>query len=417
MENKYNNSHEGEEIDLIELLLNRQAELNALLEITQAINSNVPGAVLIEMLELILKNNLKVGKFRLLLTDGAEFICVSQFGGDQAEESEDYNLISKELVELKNPTQLSDHPDPALNNYDFFIPVYHKNQALAYILVGDFSTPEKLLGNKIDYIQTLINVIVVAFENKKLFKERIQKERLQKEVELASQVQSMLIPQELPKDKVLDVEAIYRPHQNIGGDLFDFIELNEEEVFWCIADVSGKGISAALLMANFQASLRALVSSAISLPELLARLNKVVFHNTKGERFITLFIAKYHKTNRKLSYINAGHNASLVLQDGEVMPLLKGTTMIGAFEELPFINEGLLTVARDAIIFNYTDGILEHDGDEDKSLSEEDLMIFLQNNKDQELKSIHLKLIERIEAIRKSKTASDDITMLSLRFY
>ena len=417
MEKKDNISHEDEQIDLIELLLKRQAELNALLEVTQAINSNVPGTVLIEMLELIIKNNLKVGRFRLLLKDGNEFICVSQFGGDTEEESEDYNFISKELIELKNPTQLSDHPDPALNNYDFFIPVYHKSQALAYVLVGDFSTSEKLLGNKIDYIQTLINVIVVAFENKKLFKERIQKERLQKEVELASQVQNMLIPQELPKDLVLDVEAIYRPHQNIGGDLFDFIELNEEEVFWCIADVSGKGISAALIMANFQASLRALVSSEISLPELILRLNKVVYRNTKGERFITLFLARYHKAERKLCYINAGHNASLVIQNNEVFPLLKGTTMIGAFEELPFINEGVAIIEKGDIVFNYTDGILEYDGDEDKSLSEENLMIFLKQNKDLELKSIHHKLIEKIETIRKSKNASDDITILSLRFH
>lgn len=416
MEKKENISHEEEQIDLIELLLKRQAELNALLEVTQAINSNVSGSVLIEMLELIIKSNLKVGRFRLLLKDGEEFICVSQFGGN-IDGTEDYTFISKELIELKNPTQLSDHPDPALNNYDYFIPVYHKSHALAYVLVGDFSSSEKLLGNKVDYIQTLINVIVVAFENKKLFKERIQKERLQKELELASQVQNMLIPHELPKDLVLEVEAIYRPHQNIGGDLFDFIELNEDEVFWCIADVSGKGISAALIMANFQAGLRALVSSDISLPELITRLNKVVYHNTKGDRFITLFLAKYHKTKRKLHYINAGHNASLVIQNNEITPLLKGTTMIGAFDELPFVNEGVAVIEKGAIIFNYTDGILEYDGDEERSLSEEELVTFLKKNKDLELSEIHDKLIEKIEIIRRSKTASDDITILSLRFH
>ncbi|RYZ84714.1 MAG: serine/threonine protein phosphatase, partial [Proteobacteria bacterium] len=172
----------------------------------------------------------------------------------------------------------------------------------------------------------------------------------------------MLIPQSLPKDSVLDVEAVYKPHQNIGGDFFDFIELNEDEVFWCIADVSGKGISAALIMANFQAGLRALVSSDISLPEIISRLNKVVYHNTKGDRFITLFLAKYHKITRELSYINAGHNASLLAQDGEVLPLSKGTIMIGAFDELPFINEGLVKVNRKAVIFNYTDGVLEYNG-------------------------------------------------------
>lgn len=407
-------SPEEEQIDLIELLLKRQAELSALLEITQAINSNVPSPVLLEMLEMIMNNNLKVVKYRLLLKEEDEFECVSRYGGDDAE---DFLAISRELLELKNPTQLSDHPDPILNTYDFFVPVYHKNNPLAYVLIGGFSFSEKLIGNKIDYIQTLINVIVVAFENKKLFKERLLKERLQSEVELASQVQNMLIPQILPKTPFLDVEAIYKPHQNIGGDFYDFIELNEDEFLWCIADVSGKGISAALLMANFQASLRALVSLEIDLPELIARLNTVVYHNTKGDRFITLFIARYNKSTRRLNYINAGHNASLLIQNYKVFPLLMGTTMIGVFDELPFINEGSIQIDKNAIVFNYTDGILEFDGEEERSLSEEELMAFLLHNRDIELCAIHSKLIEKIETIRNSRTSTDDITILTLRFY
>lgn len=407
-------SPEEEQIDLIELLLKRQAELSALLEITQAINSNVPSPVLLEMLEMIMNNNLKVGKYRLLLKEDEEFECVSKFGGD---DSEDFIAISRELIELKNPTQLSDHPDPSLNTYDFFVPVYHKNNPLAYVLIGGFSFSEKLIGNKIDYIQTLINVIVVAFENKKLFKERLLKERLQREVELASQVQNMLIPQILPNNPFIDVEAIYRPHQNIGGDFYDFIELNEDEFLWCIADVSGKGISAALLMANFQASLRALVSLEIDLPELIARLNTVVYHNTKGDRFITLFLARYNKSTRRLNYINAGHNASLLIQNYKVFPLLTGTTMIGVFDELPFINEGSIQIDKKAIVFNYTDGILEFDGEEERSLSEDELMSFLLQNKDLELCAMHSKLIENIEKIRNSRTSTDDITILTLRFH
>lgn len=402
--------------DLVALLLKRQAELNALLEITQAINRNVAGSVLIEMLELIVKNNLKVGRFRLLVKIEDTFICVSQFGGNP-EEIEDYTAISQELIELINPTELSDHPDPLLNGYNYFIPVFHKNSSLAYVLVGEFEKGEQMLGNKVDYIQTLINVIVVAFENKKLFRERIQKERLQRELELASEVQTALIPQVLPKNQELDVEAIYLPHQNIGGDLFDFIELNEDELIWCIADVSGKGISAALIMASFQASLRALVSLNLPLLELVERLNNVIFESTKGDRFLTLFIAKYNKLTRQLNYINAGHNASLLVNKDKVTPLITGTTLLGVFDELPFINEGIVTVDKEATIFNYTDGVLEFDGDEAKSLSEEDLIDFLDKNKGLSLSAIHKELIRTVEGLRNSKPATDDITILSLRFY
>lgn len=409
-------SESDDQIDLIELLLQRQAELNALLEITRAINSNVSSDTLIEMLEIIMKGNLKIGKFRLMLENVSEFHCVSHFGGE-LESFEDFQFIAKELSELKIAIPITDHPHPAISAYDFFIPVHHKDEALAFVLVGNLENDEKLVDNKIDYIQTLINVIIVAFENKKLFKERLYRERLQREVELASQVQNMLIPQVLPNNPVLDVEAIYRPHQSIGGDFFDFIQLNEDKFLWCVADVSGKGISAALIMANFQASLRALVSLEMSLTDLIERLNQIVFNNTKGDRFITLFIGIYNKVTRKINFVNAGHNPSLLIQNNLVTPLKNGTTMIGVFDELPFVNEGEITLEKDAIIFNYTDGIIEFDGEEEQSLSEEELMKFLAINKDDELKNIHNLLIEKIEDLRNNKEASDDITILSLRFH
>lgn len=351
---EHSSSDSDVQIDIVELLLKRQAELNALLEVTRAINSNVPSHTLVEMLEMIMRNNLKVRKFRLLLQNLEEFHCVSNFGGD-LESFEELQQIADDLLPGKIPVRISNHPNQVLNSYDYFIPVHHKDEPLAFVLVGKFKTEEKLLDNSIDYIQTLINVIIVAFENKKLFKERLHRERLQREVELARQVQTMLIPQQLPKTSKLDVESIYLPHQSIGGDFFDFIKLNEDEFLWCVADVSGKGISAALIMANFQATLRALVSLNISLSELVIRLNEVVFKNTKGDRFITVFIGIYNDATRMVKYVNAGHNSSLVFQNQTIEFLKAGTTMIGVFDELPFIKEGEIALTEGAIIFNYTD--------------------------------------------------------------
>jgi sigma-B regulation protein RsbU (phosphoserine phosphatase) len=206
-------------------------------------------------------------------------------------------------------------------------------------------------------------------------------------------------------------------HQNIGGDFFDFIPLKDNKFLWCVADVSGKGISAALIMANFQASLRALVSLDISLSDLVTRLNQVVFNNTKGDRFITLFIGLYHQKDRTIKYINAGHNASLIIQNNQIEELKKGTTMIGVFDELPFINEGEITVEKDAIVFNYTDGIIEFDGEEDQSLSEDDLKDFLQKHQQDELPVLHQKLMKKISKLRNDSEPSDDITILTLKFH
>ncbi|MBK0384108.1 PP2C family protein-serine/threonine phosphatase [Pedobacter sp. SD-b] len=414
---EYDPSSESEsQVDIVELLLKRQAELSALLEVTRAINSNVPSQTLIEMLEMIMRNNLRVRKFRLMLRNIDQFFCVSNFG-DELEDFEDLQKIGDELLPLRNAQKITKHQDPLFNAYDYFIPVHHKDEALAFVLVGKFKNEEKLLDNSVDYIQTLINVIIVAFENKKLFKERLHRERLTREVELARQVQNMLIPQDLPNNLFLDVASVYKPHQSIGGDFFDFIQLNNDEFLWCVADVSGKGISAALIMANFQASLRALVSLNITLPELVKRLNKNVYKNTNGDRFITLFIGLYNDKTRRLKYINAGHNASVIIQKDNIGTLSTGTTMIGAFDELPFINEGEIDVMPETIIFNYTDGIVEYDGDEEQSLTEENLLHFLYQNRDKSIKEVNNALIEKIEELRHHEEASDDITILSLKIH
>ncbi len=411
---EHDSSRQDAKTDIVDLLLKRQAELSALLEITRAINSNVPSQVLIDMLETIMRNNLKVEKFRLLLLNIEQFYCVSNFGGE-LENFEDLQFIADELLPLKVPVSIRDHPNPIIHNFDYFIPVHHKEEALAFVLVGKMEGDEKMFDNNVDYIQTLINVIVVAFENKKLFKERLNRESLQREVELARQVQNMLIPQQLPNNMFLDVEAIYRPHQSIGGDFYDFIQISNEEFLWCVADVSGKGISAALIMANFQASLRALVSLRTPLPVLIEKLNQIVYNNTKGDRFITVFLGIYDDSTRTIKYINAGHNATLVIQNDDVILLTKGTTMIGAFDKLPFVNEGGLKLERGAIIFNYTDGIIEFDGDEEQSISEEQLIEFLRENKNKDLKQLHKTLINKIEILRNHSEATDDITILSLK--
>jgi sigma-B regulation protein RsbU (phosphoserine phosphatase) len=186
---------------------------------------------------------------------------------------------------------------------------------------------------------------------------------------------------------------------------------------WCVADVSGKGISAALIMANFQASLRALVSIDISLTELIKRLNLNVFKNTNGDRFITLFIGVYNEKTRKLKYINAGHNASIVLQNNKAFTLKEGSMMIGAFDELPFVKEGEIMIEKEAIIFNYTDGIIEFDGEEDQSIEEEELIEFLLANSHKEVKDIHELLLNKMETLRNFEEATDDITILSLKIH
>lgn len=403
-----------EEIELVQLLLKRQAELNALLEITLAINRNSSSAVLFEMLEMIMKVNLKIGKMRLLVKNGEVFFCATRFGG-VFETPKVLQQVCQKLQSLRTISPLDNQTDAVLNKYDFFIPVRHKSDALAFVLIGDFQTRPELLSNDLNFIQTLINIIVVALENKKLFKESIIRERLQRDVELASEVQGMLVPLKLPKSVFFDIGTTYLPHQNIGGDYFDFFKLNDNEFMWCIADVSGKGISAALLMANLQASLRAWGHVEHDLEKLIHKLNSVVVSNTKGERFITLFLAVYNKDTREVRYVNAGHNAPVVIHSGEIRFLKEGTIMLGAFEQLPSVKTGCISAAPGTLIFNYTDGLIESP-DEDTFISEEELVDYLKLHQHLPVDDINKQLMYDIQTSHKARMNSDDVTMLTIRF-
>ena len=128
---------------------------------------------------------------------------------------------------------------------------------------------------------------------------------------MAAEMQKLLFPTNLPNDDKIDVAARYESKHLVGGDYYDFLTLNENEYFFCIADVSGKGTSAALLMSNFQAKLRANIKynhEEISLKDLVETLNDDVNNAAKGEKFITFFAGHYNKLNNTLQYVNAGHN-------------------------------------------------------------------------------------------------------------
>ncbi|RYY23565.1 MAG: serine/threonine-protein phosphatase [Sphingobacteriaceae bacterium] len=401
----------SDEDELIRLLLKRQAELNALLEITQAINKNASITMLVDMLEVIMKDYLHVGKFRFITEVDNKFRCISYYGGD----FEQHRVLvqsCKGLGKFKGPVSVNLHENEVLKKYDYFIPVFQKNKMLAFALIGDFETTPQMMGNDLNFIQTLTNVIMVALENKKLFKKRIEAERFQREMELAGDVQQMLIPITIYNETGIDVAARYLPHQNIGGDYYDFIRLNEHEFLWCIADVSGKGVSAALLMASLQASLRAWASVEDNLTTIIEKLNDVIIKTTKGEKFITMFLGKFNQQTRVLTYINAGHNPTVVYDNGKITELKQGTTIIGVLDKLPFINTGEMHLHEPFMIFNYTDGLIDYD-EESPNWNETKLSDFVKNNGKLRPDQFNNKILEHANRLAVGKPI-DDVTLLTI---
>lgn len=337
-------------------------KLNALLDITIAINENVSTEELIRRFEKLLVDDLMIGKV-MMIKLGEKWNCLlnSGFSIDLFEKLNMEDLLTyKEIKYITNKAH--NFPEPV----DIVIPVTDKDQAISYILIGDIEEEGHLVSpiiKHVRYIQTLSNIITVAIENKRLFKESLQQEALKREMELASRMQTMLIPanERLPSNDNIHMSAFYHPHFEVGGDYYDVLELNDNEIGFCIADVSGKGISAAILMSNFQANLQALFTGDISLEKLVTKLNKRVMDSANGEKFITLFIARYNYTTRELKYINAGHNPPLMyhIESKELVLMKNGTVGMGMLDELPFINEQSVMLNEPSKLFCYTDGLVE----------------------------------------------------------
>ncbi len=334
----------------------KDVKLQALLEITNAINSNLPIEQLLNLFSFILKEQLGFKKF-ILLHHQEEWNCLVKTGYKGKIELRE---VEKDFERFKEITLVESSINTIIKEFQAIVPVFHLNKALAYLLISSSSVSHELEPSHFSFTQTLANIIAVAIENQRLVKQNIIKERISKDLEVASEMQKLLFPSELPSNRKMDLSARYIPRHAIGGDYYDFIPLGDEEYIICIADVSGKGISAALLMANFQATIRTLFKyQRFEMTFLMEELNKKVMKSTKGEKFITFFIAHYNAHTRKMKYVNAGHNQPFLLHGRKITALNEGCIGLGMLDELPYVNVGKLTLSPNTTFVLYTDGVVE----------------------------------------------------------
>jgi len=195
-----------------------------------------------------------------------------------------------------------------------------------------------------------------------LIEEENKRRRLEDEISIAREVQNQLFPSTLPSVPGVEIEAICKAARSVSGDYYDFIQLSPTHIAIAIADISGKGISAALLMASLQAALRSQMlsegSERLSMVELVSRLNKHLVRNTGDDRFATFFIAIYDSATRTLRYTNAGHLPAFLICNGNAEQLDKGGMVLGVVEDYLY-EEGSLTVGSGALLIGYSDGLIE----------------------------------------------------------
>jgi sigma-B regulation protein RsbU (phosphoserine phosphatase) len=389
-------------------------KLSWIKDISTAINENLETEALLDLFLDFLKEKLDVTQimFFSAASKNWELLgCSGISGSPKMKSFESYNEIKDIRVgEFKI--------DGVKEAFEIVIPVYHHGKLLSLLFLAD---PEEKIGispiiKHMNFIQTLANLISVAIVNKRLHKEEIEKERLNREMELAADMQNSLIPDNDYESKRLNLNAHYHPHHLIGGDYYDYF-VDESRIVFCMADVSGKGISAAIFMSNFQAKLHALLKNTdLRLAELIDKLHQDIDEISGGDRFITFFIGEYNFDTRLMEYVNAGHNPPLLMKEGEISELRKGTTGLGMVRTLPTVNVGSVVLKRGDMILCYTDGITETINKDGEWYGEERLQKVFRDHCSEDAASCNVAILNSISQFKGEMEDHDDFALLTLYF-
>ncbi|MBP7478672.1 MAG: serine/threonine-protein phosphatase [Chitinophagales bacterium] len=398
-----------------QLLTLKQRQINTLSEVTKAINQNLNINALFKFYEYIITQQTKTQILCVFFKrDKWEKICCVGVS-DDASLGMDIDEAFKDIRDIK----LVGSADSVFktNGIEVIIPVYYQNEPIAYALLGKIQKSQvEAEGEQFKFIQTITNVIFIEARNKYLIQLKIADRVNQKEMEIASKIQAILIPETINENEYAVASGLYLPHTQIGGDYYDFIQVNDGLIGMAIADISGKGVAAGLLMANFQAHVRTLLNREFSLEQFIDHINFRVSEITNGEKFVTFFIAIYNPETRILTYVNAGHHPPILINGEELSLLDQGCTILGIALPMPNIVVTRIQIDPNALLFMYTDGLVDlrdHAGEYYEFI---DLEEFIMKNKDLSPAMLNKKILDKIENDKTNLNFFDDISMLAVRF-
>ncbi len=394
-------------------------KLNMLLEVVQIINEDHSTEELMSEFDTLLRDGLGVEKIIVYTRNRAHWDLLLASGVNQ----EQLNMIdvARDFANINKIESLTMTENPAFEGLDVVIPLFHKFKLTGYVLVGDGNDDEGLsptFKNQ-KLIQILSNLVVVFIEHKRVQEKLSKEQALKNELKIASQIQIGLIPtnEELQASSHTKIMSIYHPHHDVGGDYYDVLRLSPYSIGFCMADVSGKGIGAALLMSNFQAMLRSLFTSHIPLDKLVRELNQRICHSTAStDKFITVFLGRYNIITGRLEYINAGHLAPIInFKDGNgIVELQDGCIALGMLDFIPVIEVGGITMHRGARLVTFTDGLIELDDGESVNRSMEDIKKIL--CKTDHIEDAMDQLSEMIDDNIARNRVFDDVSVLGIEF-
>ncbi len=411
------NSRMFQELRHINRRLDRKVhDLNTLLELSKDFNLMVDQNEIARSFKFAMLGQMLIRTFFFALDVQGEKRIVSISG---IKEEPDAKQLDKlfQLDDVNHVDGTEDCPFLEENDIKLVIGLRFQNEKIGLVGVGLRATKEGYGDSEVNFLQSLGNLALLTIQKTLLLEERIEKERLEEELNLAKTIQEGLLPNPVPTIDGFDIEAINVSSRQVGGDYFDLLKLQDEGHLLAIADVTGKGVPASLLMANLQSMLHALAPLNVSLEEASGRINDIIHDNTPADKFITFFWGKISSDKRHFKFVNAGHNPPMLFRKGKSKPELleEGGVILGAMPTLmPYECSEIDFESGDLLVF-FTDGVTEAmNPDQTEEYEEERLIKCINKNREKSSAEIMTAVIDDINKFS-DNIQYDDITMIVLK--
>jgi len=394
----------------------RVQRLNSLFELSKEFGLFSESSRVAKLLVYSVIGQFLVSKYAVLtFMDGNIKILESKFPDHQLQDL----LKNEDFLQVEN--SVSDHEIEKKYNglfklgVEVIVPMQLQGQTKGLILLGKRINNQKYSGADIEFIYSIGSLAIISLENRRLFKEALDKQKMEEELEIARGIQRNLLPGEIPDFDGFDIAVMNITSQQVGGDYYDVIRLDDNTFCVAIADVSGKGVPAALLMANLQAFIKTTCSQGMQLEEATALINDLISENTSDGRFITFFWAIVDSEKRTLNYVNAGHNHPLLIRNGKIRKLDKGGIIIGVMKTIvPYLSESI-QLNKDDVIVLFTDGITEAKNKFDEEYSDEKLEVLSVESASCSSEEILEKIKDDVQTFALGAAQSDDMTVVVIK--
>lgn len=399
-------------------------ELNTIFEIGKELNSTLDPDKILNLLSYAVMGEMIVNRCLIFLNDEKKVYLAMSKGLRDDENQKDYhnsNFMEK-LFELTEPQYLKpfEKYNKSLNflqnsGFRIVVPMRIQNVTKGVLVIGERITKMSFKDDDLEFLSTLGNEALICLENARLFEEQLEKKRIEEELALAREIQQRLLPSQCPQVENYQIDGINVSSLHVSGDYFDCIRMDEDHICVAIADVSGKGTPASLLMANLQAILNALIETKSSIKEITFKINNLIHKNTNHDKFITFFLGILDLSENSFSFVNAGHNPPYLMhQNGELEMLEEGGLLLGMLPNMPYEQSTVTLKSGDWIIM-FTDGVTEAKNKEDEDFDEKRLIEVMQKNKAESANTMKNAILTTVKDFTGDVPQSDDITLVILK--